>query len=52
MRSHTGGVMLFGRGIINANSNKQKLNIKSSTEAEVVGASNYLPFNIYFFRNC
>merc|ERR1712232_1262490 len=47
MRSHTGGVMSFGRGVIHARSNKQKLNTKSSTEAEVVGVSDYLPFNIW-----
>ena len=47
MKSHTGGVMSFGRGVIHARSNKQKLNTKSSTEAEVVGVSDYLPFNIW-----
>mmetsp|Transcript_5556 Transcript_5556/g.8129 ORF Transcript_5556/g.8129 Transcript_5556/m.8129 type:complete len:143 (+) Transcript_5556:1123-1551(+) len=47
MRSHTGGVMSFGRGIIHAKSNKEKLNTKSSTEAEAVGVSDNLPFNIW-----
>ena len=47
MKSHTGGVMSFGTGVIHARSNKQKLNTKSSTEAEVVGVSDYLPFNIW-----
>jgi hypothetical protein len=43
MKSHTGGVMSFGiRGLL-CKSSKQKLNSKSSTEAEVVGASHYLP---------
>ena len=35
--------MLFGTGIINPKSTKQKLNTKSSTEGELVGASDYLP---------
>ena len=50
MRSHTGGVMSLGRGAIIAKSRKQKLNTKSSTEAEVVGASDYLPNTIWAKR--
>ena len=47
MRSHTGGCMSFGLGTLHARSTKQKLNTKSSTEAEIVGMSDYLPFNIW-----
>ena len=47
MRSHTGGTMSLGRGVLNTMSAKQKLNTKSSTEAEVIGASDYLPKNIW-----
>ena len=47
MRSHTGGCMSFGRGMVHCRSSKQKLNTKSSTEAELVGVSDYLPFNIW-----
>jgi len=47
MKSHTGGVMSFGRGAVFAKSSKQKLNTKSSTEAEVVGVSDYLPNPIW-----
>jgi hypothetical protein len=47
MRSHTGGAMPFGRGGILCKSSKQKLNTKSSTEAEFVGASDYLPNTIW-----
>jgi hypothetical protein len=43
MRSHTGGVVSFGRGAAMSKSSKDKLNVKSSTEAELVGASDYLP---------
>ena len=43
MKSHTGGLMSFGTGGLICKSSKQKLNTKSSTEAELVGASNYLP---------
>jgi hypothetical protein len=43
MKSHTGGVMSFGVGGFCCKSTKQKLNTKSSTEAELVGASDYLP---------
>ena len=37
-KSHTGGVMTFGRGALISLSRKQKLNTHSSTEAELVGA--------------
>jgi hypothetical protein len=37
-KSHTGGVMTFGGGAIQSVSRKQKLNTRSSTEAELVGA--------------
>jgi hypothetical protein len=47
MRSHTGAAMSFGRGGILCKSTKQKLNTKSSTEAEFVGASDYLPNTIW-----
>jgi Reverse transcriptase (RNA-dependent DNA polymerase) len=43
MKSHTGGVMSFGIRGLTCKSGKQKLKTKSSTEAEVVGASDYLP---------
>ena len=36
MKSHTGGVVSFGRGVTMSKSSKQKLNTKSSTEAELV----------------
>ena len=47
MRSHTGGVISFGTGGILCKSSKQKLNTKSSTEAELIGASDYLPNTIW-----
>jgi len=47
MRSHTGGCISFGLGTLHARSTKQKLNTKSSTEAEIVGMSDYLLFNIW-----
>ena len=47
MKSHTGGVITFGRGGIACKSAKQKVVTKSSTEAELVGASEYLPSTIW-----
>jgi hypothetical protein len=47
MRSHTGGVMSFGTGGVLCKSTEQKPNTKSSTETEVVGASDYLPNTIW-----
>jgi hypothetical protein len=46
MRSHTGGAIMMGKGILYGKLSKQKLNRKSSTEAEVVGASDFLPLTI------
>lgn len=47
MKSHTGGVVSFGTGAVMSKSTKQKLNTKSSTEAKLVGASDYLPHAIW-----
>jgi hypothetical protein len=47
MRSHTGGAMSMGTGVLHCKSSKQKLNTKSSTEAEVVGTSDYVPYSIH-----
>lgn len=43
MRSHTGGAMSLGKGAVYATSTWQKLNTRSSTEAELVGANDVLP---------
>ncbi len=47
-RSQTGGLVTFGRGAIHAESTKQKLNSKSSTEGEIIGFSDYLTIPIWF----
>ena len=39
-RSQTRGTMTFGKGGVQSLSKKQKLNTRSSTEAELVGADN------------
>ena len=43
MKSHTGGMMTMGRGALYSISKKQKLNTKSSTEAELVGVDDLMP---------
>ena len=47
MRSQTGGCLSFGRGMVHTKSSKQKLNTKSSTEAELVGLSDYVPYTLW-----
>ena len=42
MRSHTGGVISLGHCIIKSKSSKQKIDTKSSTETELVGASDFI----------
>ena len=46
MRSHTGGLVSLGIGILHGKSLKQKLNTKSSTESELVRVSDYVPYTI------
>ena len=48
-RSHTGGAMSWGWGVLLTKCQKQKLNTKSSTEGEIVGVSDYLP-NVIWTR--
>ena len=53
MRSQTGVVMSMGQGEIYNSSTRQKLNTKSSTEAELVAANNTMPqilWTSYFLR--
>jgi hypothetical protein len=38
-KSHTGAVLTLGKGAVNTISSKQKLNTRSSTEAELVGVN-------------
>jgi hypothetical protein len=47
MRSHTGGVMSLGKGAVYSTSIRQKLNTKSSTEAELVGVDDLMPMILW-----
>ena len=42
-KSHTGGAISWGWGVLLTMCKKKKLNTKSSTEGEIVGVSNFLP---------
>ena len=48
MRSHTGGLVSFGIGAAHTRSTTSKINVKSATESELVSASEYLPYTIWF----
>jgi hypothetical protein len=53
MRSHRGGAMSLGRGVIYGTSKWQKLNANSSTEAELVGVDDVTPqvlWTLYFLE--
>jgi hypothetical protein len=53
MRVHSGGGLLLGRGFPIMSSTKQKLNTRSSTETEIVGAEDFMPvicWTRYFMR--
>jgi hypothetical protein len=43
MRGHSGGGLTLGRGFPIVSSTKQKLNTRSSTETEIVGADDFMP---------
>ena len=43
-KSHTGACLILGHGRTLSISTKQKINIKSSTEAELVGVDNVMTF--------
>jgi hypothetical protein len=43
LRGHSGGGLPMGRGFPIVSSTKQKLNTRSSAEAEVVGADDFMP---------
>lgn len=47
MKSHTGGGISWGIGILLSMCQKQRLNSKSSTEAEIIGVSDFLPNMIW-----
>jgi len=47
VKSHTGNIQSLGRGAANTISSKQKLNTKSSTEAELVTADDSVPLTLW-----
>ena len=52
-RGHTGGMMSLGQGAALNYSNKHKINVKSSTEGELVGAHDMLTsimYMLYFIK--
>ena len=48
MRGHAGGVSTFDIGVFMAMLIKQKTNSRNSNESEVIGNSEYLPYNIWY----
>ena len=47
MRGQTGGAIAMGRVTLINKSMKQKLNTKSSTETEVIGVSDIVPYVLW-----
>ena len=47
MRSHTGGTLSLGKGSVYSMSRKQRINTKSSTEAELVGVDDGMPLVVW-----
>lgn len=44
MRSHTGAVLTLGQRALTSMSKKQKINTRSSTEAELIGVDDTITF--------
>ena len=42
MRGHTGGAISMGYGILHSKASKQKINMESSTESELVSVREYV----------
>ena len=54
MRGHTGGAISFGVGIVYGKASKQKINVKSLSEYELVGVSEYIIYSLwqgYFLKH-
>ena len=47
MCRQTGGVISTGYGTLHFQSSKKKLNENFSTEAKLIGTSDYVPFNLW-----
>ena len=47
MRSHTGGTMSFGKGLVYSMCWKQCINMKSSTETKLIGVDDAMPLVIW-----
>ena len=47
MRGHSGGALTLGIGFPISSSSKQKLNMRSSTESELVGVDNLMALIIW-----
>ena len=47
MRSQTGGLIPMGYGMLHCQSSKKNLSSNISTESELIGTSEYTPFNVY-----
>ena len=47
MKSQTTGAMSMGIGVLHAKCSNQQLNVKSSTEAELVGNRDYISYNLW-----
>eukprot|EP00957_Ditylum_brightwellii_P166604 12682209-Ditylum_brightwellii.AAC.1 len=47
MQSHTGGTMMVGKGAVFSTFTKQKLNTRSSMEAELVRMNNIMPWTFW-----
>ena len=48
MRGHTGGIISMGKGMLHCKASGQKINTRSTTESELIGVSEYLPYNIWY----
>ena len=47
MRGHTGGAISFGHDAVHSKASNQNINVKSSTECELMGLSEYVSYSLW-----
>ena len=47
MRGHTGGAISLGHDVVHSKASNQNINVKSSTECELMGLSEYVSYSLW-----
>ena len=50
LKGHSGDMMTFGKGAADSKSSKHRINLRSSTESEIIGVNNHIPGVLWALR--